>query len=178
MGATPEVWAQRFGMIALVNALLAIAWLIFPLFIDSRISRTIAGGSAGTWGYVGYLLFLTIGFGGFTGFAALYYLIPKAKGGHINDPLAWVHLLLMEIGTLGATSLLGLAGYLGGITILDETSKGTPAKDIPALVHGEISFVIQPIPWIAIFAGLASLGVIVGVVALFIARKPRSASPT
>jgi hypothetical protein len=178
MSTFPAVWAKRFGAVALVNALIAVLWLIVPLFVDARISRTIAGGSVGTWGYFGFILFVTIGFGGFAGFAFLYYIV-QAAGGRVVSALAWLHLALMEVGTLGATALLGFAGYLGGITILEETAKGTAANQIPGIVHQRILFVIEPLPSVAIFAGIAGLGVLLGLIALFLAYrvKPASANP-
>ena len=173
MSTSPEVWAKRFSTVALVNAVIGILWLIFPIFIDTRIARTIAGGSVGTWGYLGFLLFGLIGFAGFTGFAFLYYIIPKLTGGTVNNLLSWLHLVLMEVGTLGATALLGLAGYIGGTTLLEETAKGTAAKDIPRIVHSKIAFVVEPIPTVAIFAGIAALGVLLGVIALFSAYRAK-----
>ena len=171
MSSSPEIWSKRFGAVALVNALMAIVWLLFPIALDTRISRTIAGGSAGTWGFLGFLLFLIVGVLGFATFASLYYVIPKATGGTINNILAWLHLVLLEIGTVAGTGLLGYAGYIGGTTILEETAKGTAAKDIPGIVHLKIGFVVQPIGMLALVAGL---GVLLGVIALFLTyRKPR-----
>ena len=170
MSSSPEIWSKRFGAVALVNALIAIVWLLFPIAIDTRISRTIAGGSAGTWGFLGFLLFLIVGVLGFATFASLYYVIPKATGGTVNGILAWLHLVLLDIGTVAGTGLLGYAGYIGGTTILDETAKGTAAKDIPGIVHLKIGFVVQPIGMLALLAGL---GVLLGVIALFLTyRKP------
>ena len=169
--STPEIWSKRFGAVALVNALIAIVWLLFPIVFDTRISRTIAGGSAGTWGFLGFLLFIVVGVLGFSTFASLYYIIPKATGGTVNNVLAWLHLVLHEIGTVAGTALLGYAGYIGGTTILDETAKGTAAKDIPAIVHGKIGFVVQPI---GILALVAALGVLLGIVALFLTYRKTS----
>jgi heme/copper-type cytochrome/quinol oxidase subunit 1 len=170
MSSSPETWAKRFGTVALVNALIAIVWLLFPIALDNRIARTIAGGSVGTWGFLGFLLFLIVGVLGFATFASLYYVIPKATGGTINNILAWLHLVLLEIGTVVGTGLLGYAGYVGGTTMLDEIAKGTAANDIPGIVHVKIGFVVQPIGILALVAGL---GVLLGVIALFLTyRKP------
>jgi heme/copper-type cytochrome/quinol oxidase subunit 1 len=170
MSSSPETWSKRFGTVALVNALIAIVWLLFPIALDARIARTIAGGSVGTWGFLGFLLFLIVGVLGFATFASLYYVIPKATGGTINNILAWLHLVLLEIGTVAGTALLGYAGYIGGTTMLDEIAKGTAEKDIPGIVHVKIGFVVQPIGILALVAGL---GVLLGVIALFLTyRKP------
>jgi hypothetical protein len=168
MLSSPEIWGKRFGTVSLVNALIAIVWLMFPIVFDNRISRTIAGGSAGTWGFLGFLLFIIVGVVGFAAFASLYYVIPKATGGAVNGILAWLHLALLEAGTLVGTGLLGYAGYIGGITILDETSKGTAGAQIPGIVHTKIGFVVQPI---GVSALVASLGVLLGVVSLFLSYR-------
>ena len=75
-----ELWAKRFAAMTFVNTIIAMAWMIFPLFIDQRISRTIAGGSAGTWGYLGFLLFSIVGVLGFAVFSLFYWMIPKITG--------------------------------------------------------------------------------------------------
>jgi heme/copper-type cytochrome/quinol oxidase subunit 1 len=168
MSSSPETWSKRFGTVALVNALIAIVWLLFPIALDARIARTIAGGSVGTWGFLGFLLFLIVGVLGFATFASLYYVIPKATGGTINNILAWLHLVLLEIGTVAGTALLGYAGYIGGTTMLDEIAKGTAEKDIPGIVHVKIGFVVQPIGILALVAGL---GVLLGVIALFLTYR-------
>jgi heme/copper-type cytochrome/quinol oxidase subunit 1 len=168
MSSSPETWSKRFGTVALVNALIAIVWLLFPIALDARIARTIAGGSVGTWGFLGFLLFLIVGVLGFATFASLYYVIPKATGGTINNILAWLHLMLLEIGTVVGTGLLGYAGYIGGTTMLDEIAKGTAEKDIPGIVHVKIGFVVQPIGILALVAGL---GVLLGVIALFLTYR-------
>jgi heme/copper-type cytochrome/quinol oxidase subunit 1 len=173
MSSSPETWSKRFGAVALVNALIAIVWLLFPIALDPRISRTIAGGSVGTWGFLGFLLFLIVGVLGFATFASLYYVIPKATGGTINNILAWLHLVLLEIGTVVGTGLLGYAGYIGGTTMLDEIAKGTAEKDIPGIVHVKIGFVVQPIGILALVAGL---GVLLGVIALFLTFRKSSHS--
>jgi heme/copper-type cytochrome/quinol oxidase subunit 1 len=122
---------------------------------------------------LGFLLFLIVGVLGFASFASLYYIIPKATGGTVNNILAWLHLLLLEIGTVVGTGLLGYAGYVGGTTMLGELAKGTAEKDIPGIVHSKISFVVQPI---GIMALVAALGVFLGVIALFLAYRKSSQS--
>lgn len=62
------------------------------------------------------------------------------------------------------TALLGYAGYIGGIPILDEASKGTAATEIPAVVHTRIGLVVQPI-------GVSALVASLGVIALFLGYR-------
>ena len=117
------------------------------------------------------MLFLIVGVLGFAAFASLYYIIPKTTGGKVNNVLAWLHLVLLEIGTVAGTALLGYAGYVGGIITLNETTKGTAAKDISGIVHAQINFVVQPI---GILALVASLGVLLGVIVLLLAYRKTS----
>lgn len=163
-----ELWAKRFAAMTFVNTIIAMAWMIFPLFIDQRISRTIAGGSAGTWGYLGFLLFSIVGVLGFAVFSLFYWMIPKITGGKIRDVFAWAHLVLLEIGVIGSSALFGYAGYIGGTTILEGTAKGLPLANATALVHPKIAFTIEPI---GAFIGLAIIGILAGMVALFFAYR-------
>lgn len=137
-----------------INALIAVGWLA-PLFVDPRISRTIAGGSVGTWGVLGFLLWLAIGVLGITGFAVMHYITPKVTGETLSDELAWANLVLTEFGTILATLLLGVAGYIGGTALLEGAS--------PGQVHQRIAFVVEPVPLVAVFAVIAGLGVVAGV---------------
>lgn len=149
-----HVWTRRFATIAGINALIAVGWLA-PLFVDPRISRTIAGGSVGTWGVLGFLLWIVVGVLGFAGFAVLHYITPEVTGETLSENLAWANLVLTELGTLLATLMLGVAGYVGGTALLDGAT--------PAEVHERISFVVEPVPLVAVFAILAGLGVVLGV---------------
>lgn len=149
-----RTWTKRYAWIAGINALIAFGWIV-PLFLDTRISRTIAGGSVGTWGMLGFLLWITVGVLGFAALAAMTYVLGNTVPGKLNDAVNWVHVGLMEVGTLGATLLLGIAGYIGGTALLAGASPGE--------VHQQIAFVVEPIPIVAILALLAAVGVVVGV---------------
>jgi len=45
----------------------------------------------------------------------LYQITAKT----LNDALTWVHIILTEIGVVGSTVLLGIAGYIGGRLVLE-----------------------------------------------------------
>lgn len=149
-----HIWTRRFATIAGINALIAVGWLA-PLFVDPRISRTIAGGSVGTWGVLGFLLWIAVGVLGFAGFAVMHYITPEVTGETLSDNLAWANLALTEIGAVFATLLLGVAGYIGGTALLEGAGPGE--------VHERIAFVVEPVPLVAVFAIIAGLGVIAGV---------------
>lgn len=158
-----RTWARRFVVVAALNSLIAAGWLV-PLFVDPRISRAIAAGSVGTWGLVGFLLWIVVGCLGFVGFGTVHYLTPRIGGGPIRPALAWANLVLTEIGAFAATTLLGIAGYVGGTTLLELTSRGVPQAEATRQVHAAIAWIAEPVPWVAVFAALAGLGVLLGVV--------------
>ena len=54
-----------------------------------------------------------------------------------------------------------------------ETTRGTAAREIPRIVRTKIGLVVEPV---GIFAGLASLGVLLGVIPLFLAYRKASRS--
>lgn len=164
--ADGDLWAKRFAYVSLFNMFLAVLWVLAPLVLDQRISRTIAGGSVGTWGYIGFIGFVMVGVLGFAALSALYYILPRTADRTISSSLAWGNLALLEVGTLGATFLLSLAGYLGGIVMLREQAAGTPFSEIVAMVHERIAWTVEPIPIIAIFVALAALGATLGVLNL------------
>lgn len=161
-GQDEDVWTRRFSLLAAVNTVIAVGWVV-PLFLDPRIPRTVAGGSVGTWGVLGFLLWITVGCLGFAAFAGMHYLTPRVTGRRLGDGLAWAHLSLMEVGTLVTTSLLGVAGYVGGTALLEGAG--------PAEVHQRIAFVVEPVPVVAIFALIAGIGVFLGVVNHLIAYR-------
>lgn len=168
MSTLPETWAKRFGAVALINALISLVWAIFPLFVDQNISRYIAGGSVGTWGYLGFLALIVGGFAGMTSMAFLYYIIPKTTGSSINNILAWLNLALLEVGILGLSTLLGYAGYIGGKLLYEKKASE---------IHQAIVWTVDwnGLPTVAVFLGLAGLGALLGIVALLLTFRGKKA---
>lgn len=149
-----ETWTRRFATVAGINTLIAVGW-IAPLFVDPRISRTIAGGSVGTWGVLGFELWLIVGCLGMAAFAVMHHITPMVTGQELSDGLSWTSLVLLELGALFATLLLGVAGYVGGTALLEGAGPGE--------VHRRIAFVVEPVPWVAVFAVVAGVGAVAGV---------------
>ena len=119
-------WASRFVVAAIVQGALATAntlfWVIGQLgFMKPEFSRVIAFGSAGNWFTVGYLSYLIVGVMGVAVTALFYNHIENVLGKPytgIADKLAWLHLILMNVGVIGATWLMMIGGYLGGAAML------------------------------------------------------------
>jgi hypothetical protein len=163
-------WASRFVVAAIVQGALATAntliWVIGQLgFMKPEFSRVIAFGSAGNWFTVGYLSYLIVGVMGVAVTALFYNHIENILGKPytgIADKLAWLHLILMNVGVIGATWLMMIGGYLGGAAMLppEVGGKGWNAGQ----VHTNIFYGI-PLgypTWIAIFIFLLAAGVLLG----------------
>lgn len=160
---TPDsatVWFRRFGYVALLNSILAVVWTIPVLIPDLRISRTIAGGSVGTWGFIGWTVFMIVGIPIVFASGVAYYLTAKANESTVySDKLALAHLVLLEVGTLGASGLLALTGYIGGTTLLDNANDPNRIS----LVHEKINQYVNPI---AGFIIIGMIGAVLGIVNL------------
>ena len=149
-------WFKRFSYVALANAAIAAVWSIPVLIPQLEISRQIAGGSAGTWGFAGYSLFLTIGFASMLSWGMLYYFLPAVLHKRIfSNKLAALHLILSEVGLIISTGLLSIAGYIGGTMILAE--RGYPA------IHESLVVFIEPIGYLA---AVLIVGTLLGIINL------------
>jgi hypothetical protein len=120
MSGRVSTWANRFIAAAIVQGALAViltAYFVLGQFawLKPRVSRVIAGGSAGTWFTVGYVTYLVVGVIGVAVTALFYHHIEVTLGkpyaGSLNL-LAWIHLILMNVGVIGATWLMMIGGYL------------------------------------------------------------------
>ena len=86
-------------------------------------SRVIAAGGAGTWFTFGYIMYIVVGVIGIAVSAIFYYYIENVLEKKYNNTklakaLAWSHIVLMNVGTTGATGMLMYAGYVSGAAML------------------------------------------------------------
>jgi hypothetical protein len=170
MSGRVSTWANRFIVAAIVQGALAViltAYFVLGQFawLKPEVSRVIAGGSAGTWFTVGYVTYLLVGVIGVAVTALFYHHIEVTLGkpyaGSLNL-LAWIHLILMNVGVIGATWLMMIGGYLGGAAMLPPAvgGKGWTAQE----VHEKVFYSIPggyPL-WIAVFIILLGIGVLAG----------------
>jgi len=152
-------WEKRFSYAALVHIAGAAVWTGLAAIPDLNIPRIIAGGGSGTWYTVGYLMYILAGALGMLAFAALYRVSNGANG-----VLAWMHLVLSNVGVVGAAFLVGYAGYQAGYMqyVIPLATQGEP--NIRA-IHGFLSNFIEPI---GVMVLVAVVGVLLGVVNLAI----------
>ncbi|OGS45620.1 MAG: hypothetical protein A3K66_06945 [Euryarchaeota archaeon RBG_16_67_27] len=157
-----SVWARRFIGVAIIQGaaafVIAALMLVLTLFGASfgitSPSRIVASGSAGTWMFVGFSGFLIVGVLG-VGLSALFYHYIEVVRGQRYDGnyklLAWLHLILMNVGASGASWLFIVAGHVGGAAQL----AGIPQ----AQVHERIVTFVLPI---AGFMAVGAIGVFFG----------------
>lgn len=162
-------WANRFVMAAIIQGAFAAALTVYLLYQGvfgvPAASRIVAGGGGGTWLTVGYLVYIPLGPIA-AAVTALFYqhieaTLEKPYTG-LRNLLAWGHIVLMNVGVVGATWLMMNAGYRGGALALSlATSNPTmSARDISTAVHGQV-MVGYP-PYIAVFIAIALVGAISG----------------
>ncbi len=158
-------WANRFMIAAVMQGALAAAltsYLLYEgVFGHPEASRIVAAGGAGTWLTVGYLVYIPLG----PIAAAVTALFYRHLETHLQKPygkwtgsLAWLHLVLMNLGVVGATWLMMNAGYRGGAAAMSTASGGLGWN--PGQVHSNI-MVFYP-PYIAAFVAIALVGAILG----------------
>ena len=170
MSGRVSTWANRFIMAAIVQGALAVALTAYFVlgqfaWLKPEVSRVIAAGSAGTWFTVGYTTYLIVGVIGVAVTALFYHHIEVNLGkpytGSLNI-LAWIHLILMNVGVIGATWMMMIGGYLGGAAMLPTAVGGMGWTAME--VHERVFYAIPggyPL-WIGIFIILLGIGVLAG----------------
>lgn len=125
------------------------------------VSRVIASGEAGTWFTVGYTIYLIVGVVGMAVTSLFYFYIETVTGRHyrgIGTALAWVHLVLGNIGVAGACLLAMIGGYLGGAAMQPANFGGMGYSTTQVHVN-ILQYYPQPI---AVFLVLGVIGFFAG----------------
>lgn len=165
-------WANRFIIAAIAQGALAVGLTsyllyqaVYPIGGSAGSARVVAGGSAGTWLTVGYLGYIMLG----PLAAAVTALFYQHLEVSLRSPYTgwtrlfpWLHIILMNVGVVGATFLMMNGGYRGGdLTIsLGAANPDWKMGQILFQVHEQI---LAPYPgWIAPFAAIGILGAIAG----------------
>ncbi len=160
-------WLSRWIGAAIIQGLLATIltgyFVLGQVFLYTPIafSRIIAGGSAGNWFTVGYLSYITVGVLGVALTGLFYYFLEDVLRKQYTGVLsvfAWIHLVLMNVGVLGATWPMIWGGYWGAASMLppQQGGQGWNAGQVHENILGPL-----PVP-ISIFIGLLTLGVLLG----------------
>ena len=123
----------------------------------------------GTWLFIGYFTWLIAGVLGAFGWAGLFYLGDTLRGKtEISTFFSKVHIVLFEVGVLGATACMAAVGYVGGGVVATGGGAAVAAEAIalnifpplsndPASIFNDMPVVIE-----AAFIVVAILGVFLG----------------
>lgn len=161
---TSGTWLKRFGFASLLNGTIFLVMSMIALLSDLNVSKTIAGGSAGTWYVMGYLLLGIVGVAAIFLSGAAYYLFAQASAGNIyNTKLAWIHLVFMDAGAVGTSLLLAWAGYGAAALLRAGVEQGS--------VHLFLVQFENPIAVFMVAAGLGAMAGIVNLAATLVSRK-------
>ncbi|MDW7978169.1 MAG: hypothetical protein RMH74_05135 [Candidatus Caldarchaeum sp.] len=165
-----SVWASRFIGAAILQGALATGMTLFWVFgqlglMRPEFSRVIAFGSAGNWFTVGYTTYLLVGVMGVAVTALFYHYIENVLGKPykgLANIFAWLHLILMNVGVLGATWLMMVGGYLGGAAMLPPAVGGRGWNATQVHVNIFYGIPLGYPTWIAAFIFVLAAGVILG----------------
>jgi hypothetical protein len=182
-----EKVASKFWMIGLLNGFLAIVFTA-PILVPSLCIATPPGqfGCAasmetswpGTWLLVAYFTFLIVGVVGPFAWALAYSRKSSTEGKtESSKTLSWLHLLLFEVGVLGATGMMAAIGYAGGNVVAHGGSAIVSAEAVRTQIIPPLSSDPNSVLWDmppvieAIFIGLTLLSQLLGFLNLVTLKK-------
>ncbi len=157
-------WANRFVMAAIIQGAFSAVLTAYLLYQGvwgvPAASRIVAGGGAGNWLTVGYLVYIPLGPIA-AAVTALFYqhieaTLEKPYTG-LSNLLAWGHIVLMNVGVVGATWLMMNAGYRGGAAALPTSigGLGWNAGQVHTNIMGGYPVYIAPFIALALVGALA-----------------------
>lgn len=167
-----EKWTKGFLFASIIHAVGFALWSVLfvaeAFGVNLNLSRITAGGGAGMWHTMGYLLY---GFAGFLGtgmFGVIYYILPKITDRPFNGILSALHLILYNIGVVGVSVALGLAGFIGGTLTLEGNA---------AIVHTNIVAFVEPA---GLLLGVGAISILIFLINVVYSAvsKPKTPSST
>lgn len=176
-----SIWTRRFIGAAIIQGGIIVGLTVFLVLsqislLKPEVSRVIAAGGAGTWFTFGYLMYIVVGVIGVAVSALFYYYLEKVIGidyskNIIAKIMAWIHFLLMNIGSAIAMGLLMYVGYIGGAATLPKTVAGGGLS--AAQAHEIIGPFVEPISAaiLVLVAGVLAGGI--GFLLMYSKKNPR-----
>jgi hypothetical protein len=179
--------SKRFLGLATLNVILSV--IFTAIVLDPFLCVSVSPGQfgchdnmvtswPGTWLFIGYFTWLIVGVVGAFGWAGLYYLGDNLRGKtQVNTLFSRAHLLLFEVGVLGATAVMAAIGYVGGGVVASGGGPAVAAEAIsvdifPPLSNNAASvFSDMPVVVEAAFIAIALLGIFIGILN-YINSKP------
>jgi hypothetical protein len=133
----------------------------------------------GEWLLFGWLIFISVGVLGMIAWASMYYFGGRLfNKNQLNGALSMLHLVLFEIGVVGASSIIAAIGYVGGQAYLAHPTNPafvaqTIATNIIPPLSSDPNSVLNDMPPVveAVFLGLALLATLIGLVNFLIAKS-------
>ena len=171
--------ARRFLALGTFNVVLSV--IFTAVVLDPYLCVSVSPGQfgchdnmvtswPGTWLFIGYFTWLIVGVLGSFGWAALFYLGDTLRGKtQINSFFAKVHVVMFEVGVLGATACMAAVGYVGGGVVATGGGAAVAAEAIaldifPPLSNDTASiFNDMPVVIEAAFIVVALLGIFLGI---------------
>src|SRR3989304_7397447 len=89
--------------------------------LPMSVARVIAGGGAGTWFTMGYVVYLIVGVVAMAVTSLFYFYIETVQGKKFKGAtmgLAWVHLVLGNVGVATAALMAMYGGYFAAVAIM------------------------------------------------------------
>jgi hypothetical protein len=175
--ATESKWATRFVWAAIVQGALCAALTGFLVlgetgYLHPSISLLISATVPGIWVALGYFAYIVVGVVGMAVTALFYqYLEVNLKSPYSGKlgVVAWLHLILSNVGIIGAAWLVMYVGYLTGIATLPTTLGGMGLS----LNEVESSVLPRFLMPITAFASVTILGILFGGLGYILVYKAR-----
>ncbi len=175
--ATESKWATRFIWAAIVQgALSSVLTSFFILgetgFLSPPISLLISATVPGIWIALGYFAYIVIGVVGMAVTALFYqYLEVNLKSPYAGSArtVAWLHLILGNIGILGAAWLVIYVGYLTAVATLP-TGLGGMGLSLREVETSVLARFLMPV---MAFASLTIIGILMGGLGYILVYKAR-----
>ncbi len=177
-------------MLALLNGALIIPFTL-PILAPSLCIATPPGlfgckasmetSWPGTWLLIAFIVFGLVGILGAMAWSLVYSRRASSGATEGNKGLFWTHLVLFEVGVLGATAMMAAIGYVGGQVV---ATGGSPIASATAIAQNIIpplsndpNSVLNDMPPVveAVFIGVAVLSQVVGYLSLFMTKRPTAA---
>ncbi len=175
--ATESKWATRFVWAAIVQGALSAALTGYLVlgetgYLNPPISLLISATVPGIWVALGYFAYIVVGVVGMAVTALFYQYLEvnlKSPYGSKLGVVAWLHLVLSNVGIIGAAWLVMYVGYLTGIATLPKALGGM------GLSLNEVEGSVLPrfLMPITAFASVTILGILFGGLGYILVYKAR-----
>jgi len=176
--AIESKWATRFVWAAIIQGGLTVLLSIFLLLgemrvLPMRVSLLISATVPGIWIVLGYFAYVIVGVVGMAVTALFYQYLEvnlKRPYGGSNQSLAWLHLILSNVGILATSWLVIYAGYLTAVATLPSRLGGMGLT----LEQAQESILGNLLIPITFFAVVTILGISLGGVGYVLVYRARS----